>query len=235
VTNNIISPPPPAAGKSYFLSIFAIQFSLSIFIYRRFLVADITSDMIKELRERTQVGLMECKKALVECNGDIEKAIDYLRKKGIASAGKREGREMKEGIIATYIHSNNKLGVMLELNCETDFVAKTEGFQNLAKELCMQAAATTPLYVKIEDIPPDVLEHEREIYREQMKDSGKPANVLEKITDGKMKKFYSDVCLMEQEYIRDPKVIVKEMVKEMIQKTGENISVSRFARYKIGK
>ncbi len=198
-------------------------------------MADITSDMIKELRERTQVGMMDCKKALVECGGDIEKSIDYLRKKGIASANKREGREMKEGIIATYIHNNNKLGVMLELNCETDFVAKTEGFQNLAKELCMQVAATNPLYVNIENIPGPDLEREKEIYREQMKDSEKPANVLEKIIDGKMKKFYSDVCLMEQESVRDSKVIVKDMVKEMIAKTGENISVSRFVRYKIGK
>lgn len=198
-------------------------------------MADITTDMIKELRERTHVGMLDCKKALVECGGDIEKAIDYLRKKGIASASKKEGRETKEGIIATYIHNNNKLGVMLELNCETDFVAKNEDFQNLGRELCMQVAAAMPSYVNIENIPAQELEHEREIHREQLRDSGKPANVLEKIIDGKLKKFYSDVCLMEQEYIRDSKLIIKDLVKERIAKYGENISVSRFVRYKIGK
>jgi elongation factor Ts len=198
-------------------------------------VAEITGELIKQLRERSQAGMLECKKALIECGGDIEKAMDYLRKKGIAAANKREGRETKEGYIATYIHSNNKLGVMLELGCETDFVAKTEAFQNLGKELCMQVAASSPLYVNIEDIPAPDLERERDIHKEQMKDSGKPANVLDKIIDGKMKKYYSDVCLMEQEYIRDPKVIIKDLVKDMLAKTGENISVTKFVRYKIGK
>jgi elongation factor Ts len=198
-------------------------------------VAEVTSELIKTLRERTQVGIMECKKALIECGGDIEKSIDYLRKKGIASASKRESREAKEGIIATYIHGNSKLGVMLELNCETDFVAKNEDFKELGKELCMQVAASMPLYVSIEEIPAAELEREREIHREQMKDSGKPANVLEKIIDGKMNKFYSQNCLLEQEYIRDPKVIIKDLIKEKIAKYGEKITVSRFARYKIGK
>lgn len=198
-------------------------------------MAEITSDLIKELRERTQVGILECKKALTECGGDIEKAIDHLRKKGIAQSNKREGREMKEGIIATYIHANSKLGVILELNCESDFVAKTDEFKELGKELCMQVAASMPVYVNIEDVPADEVERERGIYREQMKDSGKPANVLDKIIDGKMKKFYSQLCLMEQEYIRDPKIIIKDIIKEKMQKIGENISVSRFVRYKIGK
>ncbi len=198
-------------------------------------MAEVTSDLIKTLRERTQVGIMECKKALIECGGDIEKSIDYLRKKGIASASKKESREAKEGIIATYIHGNSKLGVMLELNCETDFVAKNEDFKELGKELCMQVAASMPLYVSIEEIPAAELEREREIHREQMKDSGKPANVLEKIIDGKMNKFYSQNCLLEQEYIRDPKVIIKDLIKEKIAKYGEKITVSRFARYKIGK
>jgi elongation factor Ts len=198
-------------------------------------VAEVTSELIKTLRERTQVGIMECKKALLECGGDIEKSIDYLRKKGIASASKRESREAKEGMIATYIHGNSKLGVMLELNCETDFVAKNEDFKDLGKELCMQVAASMPLYVSIEEIPAAELEREREIHREQMKDSGKPANVLEKIIDGKMNKFYSQNCLLEQEYIRDPKVIIKDLIKEKIAKYGEKITVSRFARYKIGK
>jgi elongation factor Ts len=198
-------------------------------------VAEVTSDLIKQLRERTQVGIMECKKALIECDGDIEKSIDHLRKKGIASASKRESREAKEGIISTYIHGNSKLGVMLELNCETDFVAKNEDFKELGKELCMQVAASMPLYVSIEEVPAAELEREREIHREQMKDSGKPANVLEKIIDGKMNKFYSQNCLLEQEYIRDPKVIIKDLIKEKIAKYGEKITVSRFARYKIGK
>jgi len=212
------------------------HFDAAIKIFnRRFKVAEITSDLIKELRERTQVGILECKKALTECGGDIEKAIDHLRKKGIAQSNKREGREMKEGIIATYIHANSKLGVILELNCESDFVAKTEEFKELGKELCMQVAASMPVCVNIEDVPAEEVERERDIYREQMKDSGKPANVLDKIIDGKMKKFYSQLCLMEQEYIRDPKIIIKDIIKEKMQKIGENISVSRFVRYKIGK
>ncbi|MFH0974360.1 MAG: translation elongation factor Ts [Spirochaetota bacterium] len=198
-------------------------------------MAEVTSALIKELRERTQVGITECKKALVECGGDIEKSIDYLRKKGIASAAKKESRATKEGIVATYIHGNSKLGVMLELNCETDFVAKNEDFREFGKELCMQVAASSPLCVNIEDIPAEELEREKDIHREQMKDSGKPANVLEKIVEGKLKKYYSQVCLMEQEYMRDPKVIIKDLIKEKIAKFGENISVSRFARYKIGK
>ena len=191
--------------------------------------------MIKELRARTQVGMLDCKKALVECGGDIEKSIDYLRKKGIASAGKKEGRETREGIIATYIHNNNKIGVMMELNCETDFVAKNEDFKELGKELCMQVAASGPTYIKPEDVPAQEIEREKEIYREQMKESGKPANVIEKIIEGKLNKFYSDICLMEQGYIRDPKVIIKDLIKNKIATYGENISVGGFVRYQIGK
>ena len=198
-------------------------------------MAEITSEMIKDVRARTQVGMLDCKKALVECNGDIEKAIEYLRKKGIASAGKKEGRETKEGIIASYIHSNNKVGVILELNCETDFVAKNEDFQELGRELCMQIAASNPLYVSPEDVPSEEAEKEKEIYREQMKESGKPDNVIEKITEGKLQKFYSEVCLSEQNYIRDPKVVIKELIKNKIATYGENISVGRFVRYQIGQ
>ena len=198
-------------------------------------MAEITSEMIKELRARTQVGMLDCKKALVECGGDIEKSIDYLRKKGIASAGKKEGRETREGIIATYIHNNNKIGVMMELNCETDFVAKNEDFKELGKELCMQVAASGPTYIKPEDVPAQEIEREKEIYREQMKESGKPANVIEKIIEGKLNKFYSDICLMEQGYIRDPKVIIKDLIKNKIATYGENISVGGFVRYQIGK
>jgi elongation factor Ts len=191
--------------------------------------------MIKELREKTLAGMLDCKKALTECGGDMEKAVDYLRKKGLASAGKKAGREAKEGIVASYIHLNGKIGVLLELNCETDFVAKNAEFQALAKDLCMQVAAANPQYVSEDEVPAENVQREREIYREQMKDSGKPAEVLEKIIDGKMKKYYSEVCLLDQEYIKDPKVIVKDLVKNLISTIGENISVGRFSRFQIGK
>lgn len=198
-------------------------------------MAEITSDMIKELREKTLAGMLDCKKALTECGGDMEKAVDYLRKKGLASAGKKAGREAKEGIVASYIHLNGKIGVLLELNCETDFVAKNAEFQALAKDLCMQVAAANPQYVSEDEVPAENVQREREIYREQMKDSGKPAEVLEKIIDGKMKKYYSEVCLLDQEYIKDPKVIIKDLVKNLISTIGENITVGRFSRFQIGK
>ncbi len=165
----------------------------------------------------------------------MEKAVDYLRKKGLASAGKKAGREAKEGIVASYIHLNGKIGVLLELNCETDFVAKNAEFQALAKDLCMQVAAANPQYVSEDEVPAENVQREREIYREQMKDSGKPAEVLEKIIDGKMKKYYSEVCLLDQEYIKDPKVIIKDLVKNLISTIGENITVGRFSRFQIGK
>ncbi|MGV7929000.1 MAG: translation elongation factor Ts [Spirochaetota bacterium] len=198
-------------------------------------MADITSDMIKELREKTQAGMLDCKKALIECGGDMEKSVEYLRKKGLASANKRMGREAREGIIASYIHTNSKLGVLLELNCETDFVAKNADFHELAKEISMQVAASSPLYVDIEDVPAEELEKEKDIYRDQMKDSGKPEQVVEKIVEGKLKKYYSEVCLMEQEYIKDPKLTIRDLVKNRIATYGENITVGRFVRYKIGK
>lgn len=198
-------------------------------------MAEITSEMIKDLRARTQVGMLDCKKALKECDGDIDKAVEYLRKKGIASAGKKEGRETREGIISTYIHNNNKIGVMLELNCETDFVAKNEDFKELGKELCMQIAASSPIYVKPEDVPAEELDKEREIYKEQMKESGKPDNVIDKIVEGKLNKFYSEICLTEQNYIRDPKVVIKDLIKNKIATYGENISVGKFVRYQIGQ
>ncbi|HSV96291.1 MAG TPA: translation elongation factor Ts [Spirochaetota bacterium] len=198
-------------------------------------MADITSDMIKELREKTQAGMLDCKKALMECGGDMEKSVEYLRKKGLASANKRMGREAREGIIASYIHTNSKLGVLLELNCETDFVAKNADFQELAKEIAMQVAASSPLYMDIEDVPAEDLEKEKAIYRDQIKDSGKPEQVVEKIVEGKIKKYYAEVCLMEQEYIKDPKLTIRDLVKNRIATYGENIAVGRFVRYKIGK
>jgi elongation factor Ts len=198
-------------------------------------VADVTSDMIKELREKTQAGMLDCKKALIECNGDMNKAVEFLRMKGLASANKRMGRAAKEGRVVSYIHSNSKLGVLLELNCETDFVAKNADFVELGKELAMQVAASSPLYVDTDEVPAEEIEKERAIYREQMKDSGKPAPVIEKIVDGKLKKFYSEVCLLEQEYIKDPKVIIRDLIKNKIATYGENISVGRFIRFQIGK
>lgn len=197
-------------------------------------MSEITSEMIKELREKTQAGMLDCKKALVETKGDMDKAVEMLRKKGLASADKKMGREVTQGIIATYVHTNKKIGVLIELLTVTDFVARNEEFEALAKELCMQIAAISPFYIKIEDVPKEVVDKEREIYREQMKDSGKPANVIEKIVDGKLNKFYTDVCLLEQEYIKDSSVRIKDLIKQKIAAFGENIEVGRFIRYQIG-
>jgi elongation factor Ts len=190
--------------------------------------------MIKELREKTQAGMMDCKKALVETGGDMDKAVDYLRKKGLASADKKMSREASEGIIASYIHSNQKIGVLLELKTVTDFVARNDDFQTLAKELCMQVAAACPLYISSDEVPEDIIAKEKEIYKEQMKDSGKPEKVVEGIIEGKLQKYFSDVCLLEQEYIKDPKVKIKDLIKEKIATYGENIEVGKFSRFQIG-
>ena len=198
-------------------------------------MAEVTSEMIKELREKTQAGMLDCKKALVECGGDLEKATDYLRKKGLASANKRVGREVREGVVASYVHNNNKIGVLLELNCETDFVAKNTEFQEFGRTLCMQVAASNPLFIAPEDVPGEEIEKEKDIYREQLKDSGKPANIVEKIVEGKLGKYYSEVCLLEQEYIKESGVVIKDLVKNMIATFGENISIGRFTRFQIGK
>jgi elongation factor Ts len=165
-------------------------------------VAEVTSAMIKELRDKTQAGMVDCKKALVETGGDMEKAVEFLRKKGLASADKKMGREVTEGVIASYIHNNNKIGVLVELKTMTDFVARNEDFQILAKEIAMQIAAANPLYIKPEEIPSEVIDKEKEIYREQMKTSGKPQNVIEKIVEGKLTKYYSEVCLPSRLYTR---------------------------------
>jgi len=190
--------------------------------------------MIKELRDKTQAGMVDCKKALVENDGDMDKAVEYLRKKGLASADKKMGREVTEGIVASYIHSNSKIGVLVELKCATDFVARNEDFVALAKEIAMQIAAANPLYVKPEDVPADVVEKEKEIYREQMKNSGKPENVIEKIVEGKLTKFYSEVCLLEQEFIKDSAVKIQDLIKQKIAVFGENIEVGKFSRFQIG-
>ena len=197
-------------------------------------MAEVTSEMIKELRDKTQAGMLDCKKALIETNGDMEKAVDFLRKKGLASAAKKMGTETTEGIIASYIHTNGKIGVIVELKSVTDFVAKNEDFVALAKEIAMQIAATNPLFVSPEQVPAELVEREKDIYREQMKTSGKPENVVEKIVEGKLTKYYSEVCLLEQEYIKDSSTKIKDLIKQKIAIFGENIEVGRFARFQIG-
>jgi elongation factor Ts len=189
----------------------------------------ITADLVKTLRERTGAGMMDCKAALSETNGDIEKAVDALRKRGLAS------RATSEGVVASYIHMGGKIGVLVEVNCESDFVARTADFQTLVKELGLQIAAAAPLYVSRDEVPADVLEREKAIYREQMAASGKPANVIDKIVEGKLNSYYEQFCLLEQPSIRDPKVKVEDMIKAVIGKLGENIAVARFARFKVGE
>jgi elongation factor Ts len=190
--------------------------------------------MVKELREKTGAGMMDCKEALTTSGGDFEKAIDFLRKKGMSAATKRSSKAAKDGVIASYIHMGGKIGVMVELNCETDFVAKTDDFRLLAKELTMHIAAANPRYLKSEDIPPDVLEREKEIYRSQALAEKKPEKIWDKIIEGKLKKYYEDVCLVDQKFIKDTAITVATLVNNMIAKTGENIVIRRFMRYQLG-
>jgi elongation factor Ts len=190
--------------------------------------------MVKELREKTGAGMMDCKEALTKCSGDFEKAIDHLRKKGMSAATKRSSKAAKDGVIASYIHMGGKIGVLVELNCETDFVAKTDDFRLLAKELTMHVAAANPRYLKSEDIPPDVLEREKEIYRSQAMAEKKPEKIWDKIIEGKLKKYYEDVCLLDQKFIKDTAVTVGTLVSNMIAKTGENIVIRRFVRFQLG-
>jgi elongation factor Ts len=194
-----------------------------------------TAAQVKELRDKTGAGMMDCKAALDESGGDIEKAIEHLRKKGLAQAAKRAGRVAKDGIIGHYIHMGGKVGVLVEVNCETDFVARTPDFQTLAKEIAMHIAAANPLVVRREDLGAELLEKEREIYRAQFAGSGKPANVIDKIVDGKLDSYYSQVCLMDQPSVRDPNVTIKQMVAAATAKTGENVTVTRFVRFKLGE
>ena len=195
----------------------------------------ITTDLVKELRERTGIGIMECKKALEESKGDLEKAILILRKRGYDRAKKKMARETTEGVIGSYIHSNQKIGVLVEVNCETDFVARNQEFQDLVKNIAMHIAAASPRYLSPEDIPQKELEEEKEIIREQFKDSGKPPQVIEKIIEGKLKKFYEEVCLLNQPYIKDPSMTINQLVSYYISKFGENIRIKRFIRYQLGE
>ncbi|HUE89587.1 MAG TPA: translation elongation factor Ts [Vicinamibacterales bacterium] len=198
-------------------------------------MAKITAEMVKQLRDKTGAGMMDCKAALTEANGDMEKAIDILRKKGLASAAKRAGRATRDGVIGHYIHMGGKVGVLVEVNCETDFVARTDDFQTLARELAMHIAAAAPLYVKREDVPAEVLEKEKEIYRAQFAGQNKPANVIDKIAEGKLESYYSQVCLLDQPSVRDPNITIQQMVAAAAAKTGENVTISRFARFKLGE
>jgi elongation factor Ts len=198
-------------------------------------MAEITAQMVKELRAATGSGIMDCKKVLAEADGNMDKAIELLRKKGLAKAAKRAGRSTSEGMIYSYIHTGAKLGVLLEVNCESDFVAKTEDFENFAKDIAMHIAAANPAGLVPEDVDQSIIEKEREIYRAQMLEEGKPENIIDKIVDGKVEKFYKDVCLLSQQYIKDPQKTVEDVLKETIGKIGENIQIKRFARFQIGE
>ena len=195
----------------------------------------ISAKTVAELREKTGAGMMSCKEALEAANGDMEKAVEYLRKKGMASAQKRAAKTVKSGVVYAYLHMEGTVGAMVEVNCETDFVAKTDDFKELAKDIAMQVAAMNPLYVKREDVPAELLEKERAIYREEVAKSGKPANIIDKIVEGKLEKFYKDFCLVDQTFIKDDKIQVKDLVALKIGKIGENITIKRFARFKIGE
>jgi elongation factor Ts len=195
----------------------------------------IDAKRVKELREKTGAGMMDCKKALIEANGDIEKAIDNLRKSGAAKAAKKSSRSAKEGLIYSYIHHGGRLGVLLDIGCETDFVAKTDKFVDLARNVSMQIAATNPISVNREDVPEDVIDREKDIYTEQAKAIGKPDNVIEKIVDGKLEKYFQESCLMEQIYIKDSDKKIKDLVTAIIATLGENITINRFSRFAVGE
>lgn len=198
-------------------------------------MAEISAAMVKELREATGSGIMDCKRVLAEAEGDMQTAIDLLRKKGLAKAAKRSGRSTSEGIIYPYIHTGSKLGVLVEINCESDFVAKTEDFVAFAKNIAMHIAAANPAGLTSEDVDPAVIAKEREIYKAQMLEEGKPENIIDKIVDGKVEKFYKDVCLLSQQYVKDPQKTIEDVLKETIAKIGENIQIKRFARFQIGE
>jgi elongation factor Ts len=192
-------------------------------------------DAVKELRYRSGAGVLDCRKALSECGNDLEKAVDYLREKGLAKAAKKAGREASEGRVFSYIHTNGKIGTLVELDCETDFVARTDEFQGLGKEIAMHIAAAGPSYLTSEDVPQGDLDREKEIFRQQALDEGKPEHIVDKIAEGRIAKFYEENCLMEQKYIRDPEKKIKDLVVEEIAKMGENIVVKRFSRFSIGE
>ena len=194
----------------------------------------ITANQVKELRDRSGVGMMDCKKALVESNGNLDKAFDYLRKAGIAKAQKKAGRSAKEGSVISYIHPGSKLGVLLEINCETDFVANTDDFKQLGRDIAMHIAASNPISVNVKDISEDIVNKEKEIYLEQAKQQNKPDNILEKMVEGRIKKFYKENVLLEQQFVKDPDKTIKDLITEAVGKLGENIIITRFSRYQLG-
>jgi elongation factor Ts len=204
-------------------------------IPRRRYKLEINASLVKELRERTGVGMMDCKKALLESGGDLQSAIDYLRKKGIATAKKRGGRVTSEGLVQAYIHGGGKIGVLVEVNSETDFSAKTNDFSEFVKNIAMQIAATNPIAVDRVGIPPHILEKEKEIYMTQARESGKPEKVWDKMVEGRLKKFYSEACLLEQPFVKNPDITVQDLLNELMAKTGENIVIRRFVRYQLGE
>ncbi|WP_306549027.1 translation elongation factor Ts [Desulfobulbus sp.] len=195
---------------------------------------NITSQMVKELRDKTNAGMMDCKKALTDTSGDMEKAVDLLRQKGLAVAAKRAGRETKEGVVETYIHAGGKLGVMVEVGCETDFVAKTDDFKAFAKNIAMHIAAANPVAINREEVPADVLQRETDIYVNQAQESGKPQQIIEKIVGGKVEKYLAEICLLEQKYVKNPDLSIQDLLNELVAKMGENISIKKFARFQIG-
>ena len=195
----------------------------------------ISTSIIKELREKTGVGIMDCKAALLECDGDISKSIDHLRKKGIATAKKRGGRATSQGQVQSYIHAGGKIGVLVEANCETDFTGKTDDFTSFVKDIAIQVAATNPVAIDRETVPEDVLEKEKDIYASQAKASGKPEKVIEKIVEGKLKKFFSEACLLEQPFVKNPDITIQNLLNDLIAKTGENIVIRRFVRFQLGE
>jgi elongation factor Ts len=198
-------------------------------------MATITADQVKKLRDATGAGMMECKAALAEANGNFEEATTLLRKRGLAQAAKRAGRATGNGLISSYIHMGGRIGVLIEVNCETDFVARTEAFQNLVRELAMHVAAADPRWVRREEVPAEAIEKEKSIYRAQMESSGKPANVLDKIIEGKLTSFYTQFVLLDQPFIRDDKLTISQLIAETTAKTGENITINRFTRYRVGE
>ncbi|MGD9975498.1 MAG: translation elongation factor Ts [Desulfatirhabdiaceae bacterium] len=198
-------------------------------------MATISATMVKELREKTGVGMMDCKEALTQSDGDMQKAVEYLRKKGLATAAKRAGRTLSEGIIQTYVHTGAKLGVMVEINCETDFVAKSDDFSQFSKNIAMQIAASNPVSINEDGVPKELVEKEMEIYREQVRAMGKPENMIDKIAQGKLTKFYKENCLMHQVYVKDPNITIQDLLNELIARIGENITIKRFVRFQVGE
>ncbi len=194
----------------------------------------ITSQMVKDLRDQTAAGMMDCKRALGETDGDMEKAVDLLRQKGLAVAAKRAGRETSEGTVECYIHAGGKIAAMVELSCESDFVAKTDGFKEFARDLALHVAAVNPVALTREEVPEDVIAREKEIYVQQALDSGKPENIVEKIVSGKMEKFLKEICLVDQPFVKDPDFTIQQLITDMIGKMGESISVKRFSRFQVG-